>query len=110
MARYFKEEDDKLVKKLNECKIGFNLPMAFVYIVVENGEPYVSAYTNYSEAVKAVKYRHKETLEHQIREISELHSIERILADVNIPENTRGISHLYIEKGINIMIHKLSVR
>ena len=84
--------------------------MAFVYIVVENGEPYLTAYTNYSEAVKAVKYRHKETLENQIREIHDLDDIERILADVNVPENTKGVSHLYIEKGVNIMIHKLPIR
>jgi len=83
--------------------------MAFVYVVVENGEAYPMAYVNYLAAVKAVKDKHKETLEEQIKEIQQLSDIEEILANVNVPENTKGVSHLYVEKGINIMIHKLPV-
>ena len=84
--------------------------MSFVYVVVENGEAYSLAYKHYLAAVMAVKEKHKDTLEHQINELQSLYDIETILADVNVPENTEsGISHLYVEKGINILIYRLPV-
>ena len=84
--------------------------MSFVYVVVENGEPYSLAYKHYLAAVMAVKEKHKETLENQINDIQNLYDIEIILAHVNVDENTEsGISHLYVEKGINILIYRLPV-
>jgi len=82
--------------------------MDFVYIIVENGESYPKAYKTYKLAVDAVKEKHKEYLEEQIKELYHLSDIEHLLADINTPENTiTGISKLYIEKGINIIIHRL---
>jgi len=81
-----------------------------VYVVIENGESYATAYATYASAVKAVKEKHAEYLEEQIKELRYLSDIESMLADINVPENTAtGISHLYIEKGINILIHRLTV-
>ena len=85
--------------------------MEYIYIIVENGEEYPDAYTNYKSAVKAVKEKHREYLEEQIKELHYLSDIESVLADVNVPENIEtGISRLYIEKGINIVIHKLPIK
>lgn len=84
--------------------------MEYIYIVVENGEAYPNAYKNYKSAVKVVKEKHKEYLEEQIKELHYLYDIESVLADINVPENIEtGISRLYIEKGINIVIHKLHI-
>jgi 16S rRNA C967 or C1407 C5-methylase (RsmB/RsmF family) len=85
--------------------------MEYIYIVVENGEAYPMAYESYKLAVKSIKEKHKEYIQEQIKEIYNLDDIESILADINTPENTEtGISKLYIEKGINIQIHKLPIK
>jgi hypothetical protein len=85
--------------------------MSFVYIIVENGEAYPTAYSSYLSAIRAVKDKHKESLEMQINEVRNLYDIESILSDINVPENIdTGFSQLYIEKGINILIHKLSIK
>ena len=76
-----------------------------VYIIVENGEPYLKAYTSYKAAVRAVKDKHKDYLDDWIRGM-ELDMIEEVLAHLNVPEGEK-VSHLYIEKGINIYIHKI---
>ena len=82
--------------------------MDFIYIIVENGSPYPMAYKTYKLAVDAVKEKHTEYLEEQIKELKYLRDIESVLADINVPENIiSGVSKLYIEKGINIEIHKL---
>ena len=84
--------------------------MGCVYIIVENGDAYQVAYTTYAQALKAVKEKHKTYLEEQIKELVYLEDIEHMLSDINVPENIEtGISHLYIEKGINIAILKLNV-
>lgn len=84
--------------------------MSFVYVVVENGEPYSLAYKHYLAAVMAVKEKHKEALENQINDIQNLYDIEIILAHINVAENIeKGVSHLYVEKGINILIYRLPV-
>jgi hypothetical protein len=80
--------------------------MQSFYVVVENGEIYPKLYRTYASAVAAVKEKHHETLEAQIKEVGDLYSIESILADVNVPENSAGETNLYIEKGINIQICK----
>jgi len=84
--------------------------MEYIYIVVENGEPYSVSFKNYKSAVQAVKEKHKEYLEEQIKELHELDMIESVLADINVSENTeKNMTQLYIEKGINIEIHKLPI-
>jgi phage host-nuclease inhibitor protein Gam len=79
------------------------------YVVIENGEAYLALYKSYAAAVTAVKKKHKEALEEQIRQVQDLGDIESILSDVNVPESADGVTGLYVEKGINIVIHRLSV-
>ena len=84
--------------------------MEYIYIIVENGEPYSVSYKSYNLAVEAVKKKHKEYLEEQIKELYYLDMIESVLADINVTENTeKNMTRLYIEKGINIIISKLPV-
>jgi len=84
--------------------------MSFVYVVVENGETYPAVYLRFDKAVHAVKEKHRTYLEGYIKELQCLDDIESMLADINKPEDTvKGITHLYIEKGINIEIHKLPI-
>ena len=77
-----------------------------IYVIIENGVPYPTAYKLYASAVKAVKEKHREYLEEQIRELHDLDFIENLLADINVPEHPDGMTQLYIEKGINITIHR----
>ena len=79
------------------------------YVVVENGESYPEAYKTYAAAVAAVKEKNREALEDQINEVRRLEDVEAILAEVNRPEGIKQ-THLYVEKGINIIIYKLPVR
>jgi len=84
--------------------------MSFIYIIVENGEAYPAAYTKYESAVAAVKAKHKTYIEEQIKMLEYLEDVESMLKDINVPENiTTGISLLYIEKGINIIIQKVPI-
>ena len=84
--------------------------MNFVYIIIENGEAYPNAYTTYKSAVDKVKEKHREYLEEQIKELYHLDMIESVLADINVSENVdKNMTQLYIEKGINIEIHKLPI-
>jgi len=84
--------------------------MEFIYVVVENGEAYPAAYTNYAAAVAAAKAKHKELLEERIKEVHYLEDIEHILSDINVAENLKtGTTLLYIEKGINIYVHRLPI-
>jgi hypothetical protein len=85
--------------------------MEYIYIVVENGEPYSSAFITYKSAVTSVKEKHQEYLKALIKELDNFFDIETLLADINVPENTEtNVSKLYIEKGINIEIHKISIK
>ena len=80
--------------------------MNSVYIVVENGKPYVIAYTTFESAASAAKKKHKETIEEQMREADG----GLVCSDLDIPENKiTGITYLYVEKGIHIYIHKLPI-
>lgn len=84
--------------------------MQSVYVVVENGEAYPDAYMTYRAAVKAVKEKHREILEYQIQELKDLDMVEAVLSSVNVAEDkVKNTTHLYIEKGINILIHKLPI-
>lgn len=79
-----------------------------VYIVVENGDPYGVAYTTYAAAVAAVKLKHKEAIDEELRWIKENHGHPGC-NEVDVPEASSGLSRLYIEKGIHIEIHRLPV-
>ena len=84
--------------------------MNSIYVVIENGECYPVAYTTYISAVKAIIQKHKEYIESQIKELAYLEDIENLIADINVNENIEtGMTHLYIEKGINIFINKLPI-
>lgn len=78
-----------------------------VYIVIENGDPYLVAYTTYAAAVAAVKLKHREAIEEELRWIEE--NSQPGCNEVDVPENASGLSRLYIEKGIHIEIHRLPV-
>ena len=83
--------------------------MEYVFIVVENGEAYPQAYKTYADALADVKEKYREIIEDQINEmVGFLEEIETIIANINVPESDR--SHLYIEKGINIIIQRLPVK
>ena len=69
-----------------------------IYVVVQNGESYPNAYDTYKLAVEQVKLRNTEILE-EPNECNEL----------DVAENLDGKTHLYIEKGIHIYIHKVVV-
>lgn len=80
--------------------------MDFVYVVIENGDPYPVAYKRYNEAVAAVKLKHKETLEEDLKYADYGESIH----EVDVSESKESYSKLYIEKGIHIEIHKLPIQ
>jgi len=85
--------------------------MEYIYIIVENGKPYSVSFKNYKSAVNAVREKHKQYLEEQIKELYDLDMIESMLADINVSENIeKNMTQLYIEKGINIEIHKLPIK
>ena len=78
----------------------------YIYVVIENGDPYPAAYMSFTAAVDAVKLKHKEEIEEELKWIKEnegLHGCN----EVDVPEAREGPSKLYIEKGIHIEIHKL---
>ena len=76
-----------------------------MYIVIENGEPYLFAYTNFHSASQAVKEKYNDTIEDQIKECG-----DDICSEIDVPENKlTNITHLYVEKGINIQIYKIPV-
>jgi hypothetical protein len=78
--------------------------MQFIYIVIENGDPYLEAYSTYNDAVIAVKLKHKEILEEDEDEggFDSVHVVDT-------PELNVGPTILYIEKGIHIEIHKFKI-
>lgn len=78
----------------------------FVYVVVENGDPYLLAYKTYDQAVAAVKLKHKETLDEDLKYMEEFGETCHM---VDVPESKSGESYLYIEKGISIYIYKLPI-
>jgi hypothetical protein len=78
--------------------------MSSVYVVIENGEPYKNVYTSFDSAVASVKEKHAEDIAEQIRENG-----YPICSEIDVPEEVTGITYLYIEKGINIYIYKLTI-
>jgi len=80
----------------------------YIYVVIENGDPYPLAYMNYTAAVDAVKLKHKEAIEEELKWLKE-NQQDIGCNEVDVPEAKDGLSYLYIEKGIHIEIHKLPV-
>jgi archaellum component FlaG (FlaF/FlaG flagellin family) len=76
-----------------------------VYIVVENGAPYPTAFGTYKTAAEAVFTRHANTIVQQMADDSQ--NADDILNDVTPVENPMGITYIYIEKGIHIYIYRL---
>lgn len=77
--------------------------MAVVYVVMEVTESdgptiYPTTYPTYAAAVAAVKTKWRAMLEE-----------EDALEDVNKPEDSSGVTNLYIEKGNNMYVYKLPV-
>ena len=83
-----------------------NVIKMLVYIVIENGDPYPDAYKTYNDAVVAVKLKHKETLDEDLKYMEEYGESCHM---VDVPEAEEGPSCLYIEKGICIYIYKFLV-
>ena len=84
--------------------------MAIVYVVVENGELYQILYRTYEAARSAVttKYIVELTLERDDVEEMDDPSYSMVSV-VDIDEDETGTTQLYIEKGINIIIHRYNV-
>ena len=77
--------------------------MNVVYVVIE---PEVNpvAYAPFAQAKASVLETNREELEEQAADGSPMAS------DVGAEESATGVTYLYIEKGINIYIHRLPVR
>ena len=81
--------------------------MNHVYVIIENGVPYPNAYICFEKAILAVKAVHAEEIN---RQLEEANGDYPICSDLDVPEDTaKGITYLYVEKGINIEVHKLPV-
>lgn len=83
--------------------------METIYVVIENGDPYLVAYKTYADAVAAVKAKHKEEIEEELSWLEE-NPGDHGCNEVDVPEAASGLSRLYIEKGIHIEIHKLPIK
>jgi hypothetical protein len=77
--------------------------MDSIYIVIENGDPYPTAYTTYQSAIAAVQEKYNEIVVNQIKEAKG----GEIASNIDDPENKSGKTYLYVEKGIHIYIYKL---
>jgi hypothetical protein len=83
--------------------------MSFIYIVIENSydEPpggglFPTAYKTFNQAKSAVIEKYQEELTRQTKELGD----DSPIKNVDVPESESGFTSLYIEKGINIYIHK----
>ena len=74
----------------------------FVYVVIENGDPYSNAFTSYEKAAEAVRAKYKEIIDEDTDGMDSVN-------DLFTPESSTGISKMYVEKGIHIEIHRLPV-
>lgn len=79
----------------------------FVYVVIENGDPFPSVYTTYEKAAEAVRAKFKRQVAEDIYWMDQdgMHSVNIL----HTPESPTGISKMYVEKGIHIEIHRLPV-
>ena len=77
--------------------------MESIYIVIENGTPYPVAYLTYVDATNAVKGRYAKCIEADIEECGTTESV------IDAPEDSAGVTRLYVEKEIHIEIHRLPI-
>jgi hypothetical protein len=77
-----------------------------IYVVVENGDPYLKVFRTYSEAISAVKEKHAVALEEDFFLSKELSC--PVINTVDSQEKEDGKTYLYIEKGIHIYVYRLS--
>ena len=82
--------------------------MSSVYIVVENGEPYLQAYKTFEDAANDVRIKYKRQIEEE-NEWCMNSGIEgcNIVYD---PESSTETTYYYIEKGISIYIYKVPIK
>ncbi len=71
-----------------------------IYIVIENGEPYLDAYESYHAAVTGVIEKYADQVE------EELQNGEYSCWSIPHEEHAYGVTYLYIEKAIHINIHR----
>ena len=92
--------------------------MSFVYVVVEKsddptlegGGVYSTAYKTFEDAKAAVITKYQTVLDDQMKlERGEDETSPMEMVDVPAPKTETGFASLYIEKGINIYIHKLPI-
>jgi hypothetical protein len=87
--------------------------MTTVYLVIENGEPYLDLYSTYQLAREAVSAKYAEELEIQRqfeKEMKETYNPNfRISGFDDVDENETGKTALYIEKEIYITIYRYKV-
>ena len=74
--------------------------MVTIYIVIENGNSYRSAYATYELALTAVHSLWNEEVRRQG---------EDTCSEIDLPEDPSGKTVLYVEKGIHIEILRLTV-
>jgi len=79
--------------------------MSFVYVIIENGEVYPSAYTTYEQARAAVHDVWGEEVQRQRDE----YGGDDICSEIDLPESPSGKTSLYVEKGVNIEVWRLPV-
>ena len=80
--------------------------MLYVYIIIENGDPYENVYSTFASAVDKVKEKYQETIDEQRKEAEG----ESICSEIDIPEDLlSGKTYLYVEKGIHIYIYRLPI-
>jgi hypothetical protein len=87
---------------------------SFIYVVLQSGEVYPSAYTTYENALASVQEKNKELLEgseHLTEGGARLEGRYSTEFDASLEENVEtGITYLYIEYGkIIIQIHRLPI-
>ena len=86
--------------------------MSFVYIVIENsdnqvegGGLYQQTFNTFEEARSSVISKYEEVLNYEQEEVGD----GQMASEVDVVESKTGFTSLYIEKGINIYIHKLYI-
>ena len=85
----------------------------FVYVVVERsdeesegGGVFPSAYDTFEKAKAAAIGKYQSAIDDLLQKTED----ESIMKDIDVSESKTGFTHIYIEKGINIFIHKLPVK
>ena len=83
--------------------------MEAIYIVYEFNEHdrvmYKTPFKTYVSAVNAVYKKYKEELDRQNEECGDFTALRQIFVE----ENCKGVTNLYIEKGISIEIYRIVV-